>query len=173
MKAVREVAEIREAGLQLADHLGQIRPGRLGNVAVRREPELQPQRHGHEPLLRAVVEVVLDLPPRPVRGLDDPRTGRAHLRELRLDELALALRLLGRAPRGHIEDGAVEPAPPVTCLLGLAALEHPAHGAVGPDDAVLDRERPACGNAIEHGALDSRTIVRVDQGWRTSGHGCR
>ena len=110
---------------------------------MRRQPDLQLQRDGDEPLLCAVVEVALDLSPRAVGGLEDPRARRAHLGELRLDDLALAQRLLGGAPGGDVEDRAVEPAPAVAGLLRLAALEHPAHAAVAPHDAVLERVRPA------------------------------
>ena len=63
-----------------------------------RQPDPQAERDGDQALLGAVVEVALDVAPRAVGGVQDPRPRGAHLRELRLGDLVLALRALaGRA----------------------------------------------------------------------------
>jgi hypothetical protein len=80
-----------------------------------------------EPLLRAVVQVALDLAPRRVRGLDDARARGAQLGGAgRLDLVAQQLSSASRrsvmsniAPSSH--------KPPAGPADELAAVEHPAH----------------------------------------------
>ena len=98
----------------------------VGQLAVRREPHLQSQRDRDEPLLGTVVEIALDVAACAVGSVEDARARRADLGQLRLDDLALAQRLLRRAAGGHVEDRAVEPAAAVAGRLCVPTLEHPA-----------------------------------------------
>jgi hypothetical protein len=113
MQAMCEVAQFRQSRLQLDAHGIKVRARVLGQVAVRRQPHLQLQRDGYESLLGAVVQVALDLAPRPVGCLQDPRARGTDLSELGLDDLALAQRLLGGTTRRDVEDRSVEPAPAI------------------------------------------------------------
>ena len=102
-----------------------------------RHAELEPQLH--EPLLRAVVEVVLELPARLVRRLDDPRARGAHL----------GLGLLALGDVAHVS--------------GEAALV----GQVDPGDGELDREGRSVGAhprqlepLVEHHGLPGLQVAR-------------
>src|SRR5204862_5331402 len=92
------------------------------------------------------VEIALDVTARAIGGFEDAGARRAYLGELRVDDLALAQRLLGLAARGDVEDRTVEPPAAVAGLLGVPALQHPSHGAVAPQEPILERERPARGD---------------------------
>ena len=95
MQPVREVAQLGEAGRSSASTSAISPRASSREVAVSPQPHLQLQGDGDEALLCPVVEIALDLPARAVGGLEDARARRAHLGELRLDDLALAQRLLG------------------------------------------------------------------------------
>ena len=168
VESVREVAQVGQARMQLGEHGAELGAGSLRQVAVGREPELQLQRDRHEPLLGAVVEVALDLAACPVGRLDDARARRAHLGELRLDDLVLAQRLLGGAAGGDVEDRTIEPAPAVARLLCLTAFEDPALVAVAVQDAVLQRVRAPSVDRVEDRVLDLVTVVGVDRRSRRS-----
>ena len=76
----------------------EFRVGPVGPAA--RHPERQAQ--GHQPLLRAVVQIALQAAPRGVAGLDDPRPGGADLLELSFDlglEPGMLERQAGRGRR--------------------------------------------------------------------------
>ena len=125
-----------------------------------RHPHLERQRD--EPLLRAVVQVALDLAAGRVGGLDDARARRAHLLGAGLLDLALAQRLLGRAALGDVEDRAVAPQPPAGARDEVAAVEHPADLAVGADDPVLERERPPSSDARSTAVAHLLAVVGVE-----------
>jgi hypothetical protein len=88
------------------------------------------------------VQVALDLAPRRVGGLDDPRARRAQLRRAR--RLDLAPRSASSAARRSVMSNSapsIHSRPPARDE--LAAVEHPADLAVGAHDPVLERERLA------------------------------
>jgi hypothetical protein len=73
--AVRELAQLRQAGLELVrESIQEI--GELRVVAVRPAAD-QPEQHrrGHEALLCAVVEVALEASARLIGSFDDPDAG--------------------------------------------------------------------------------------------------
>ena len=72
VQPVGKVTQVGEARSQVAEHLGELGPRVLAELRLRPQPDLQPQRDGHEPLLRAVVEVAFDLAPGAIGGVQDP-----------------------------------------------------------------------------------------------------
>jgi hypothetical protein len=68
----REVAQLLQTAVELFSHPAEYGPG-AGRVAL--EPLVQQcqfERGGHESLLRPVVQITLDPPPRLVGRLDEP-----------------------------------------------------------------------------------------------------
>jgi hypothetical protein len=108
------------------------------------------------------VQVSLDAPAGGVGGLDDPRARSAQLVGPRPLDLALAHRLLGGAPLGDVEHRAVDPQPPARSRHELAAIEHPAHLAVGAHDPVLQGEGQLVLGGVLHRALEHRAVVGMD-----------
>ena len=108
--------KLAQLGRRLGETLDRLVEQARGGLGVVRElrpdhAEHEPERH--EPLLRAVVEVALDLPPcRVLRG-DDPCAGRLELRDPRLLGLPPAQHLLRVLALGDVEDHAVERRPAV------------------------------------------------------------
>lgn len=88
MNAPRELAQLLESQAQLVRELVEHRAD-LG-VGDARANEAELQRQAHERLLRAVVEIALDLLPRRVGGLDDSgaRGGKLALRALAVGDVA-------------------------------------------------------------------------------------
>ena len=83
MDAARELAQLLEREGELLARAGEDL-GRRRRVGVElRLREAQRERERDEPLLRAVVEVALELPARVVAGRDDPRARRPELLLLR------------------------------------------------------------------------------------------
>ena len=125
-------------------------------------------RHAHlerqrdEPLLRAVVQVALDLAARGVGRLDDARARGVQLLVARPLDLAGSGRLLGGPPLGHVEHRAVAPQAAAGAGHELPAVEHPAHLAVGADDPVLEAERLAVVARVVQRRLDLRPVVGMD-----------
>ena len=76
MDAVRELAQLRQPGLQLRAHALELGLERGVRLALR---EAQKQRGRDEALLRAVVEVALELAAGLVARLDDPDARRLQL----------------------------------------------------------------------------------------------
>ena len=159
MQPARQVAQLGEAVAQLVECGGERRARVVGQLAVRREPDLQSERDREEPLLGAVVEIALDVAACAVGSVQDARARRANLGQLRLDDLALAQRLLRRAAGGHVEDRAVEPAAAVAGRLCVPTLEHPAHGSVPMHEPVLERERPSRGHGLHDRARHVLVVV--------------
>ena len=89
-----------------------------------------------------------------VRGLEDAGPRSAQFGRPGGLDLVAQQRLLGRAPLRDVEDRAVHPQPPAGAGHRLAAIEHPAHLAVGAHDPVLEHERLVvlgrAGDALEH-----------------------
>ena len=143
-------------GVDAAGQLAQLRRG-LGQLLARAGRGTGPAESGavraglratctssasvDEPLLRAVVQVALDLAPRRVGRGDDAGARGAQLGGARCLDLAPPQRLLGLAALGDVEDHAVHPEPAAEAGDELAAVEHLAHRAVGAHDPVLLRER--------------------------------
>ena len=144
---VAEPVQEGTRGLRLAAHPG------AGHADVEGQRD--------EPLLGAVVEVALDLPARRVARLHDPGQRGAQLGRARLLDLAAAQRLLGRAALGHVEEGAVQPQPVAGAGHELPAVEHPAHGPVGPHDPVLDGETAPLRARLGDRPLDGLAVARV------------
>ena len=71
-------------------------------------------------------------------------------------------RLLGGAALGDVEDRAVAPQPAAGAGDELAAVEHPAHLAVGADDPVLEAERLAVVARVVRAAS---WIFGLSSGW--------
>ena len=136
--------QLAQLGGRAGEVVGQPVEERAGRGRVVVEPaagDADVERHRHEPLLRAVVEVALELAAGLVGGGDDAGARRAQLLRARRLDLAPPQRLLGRAPLGDVEQRAVHPHLAARALDQLAAVEHPADLAVGADDPVLERER--------------------------------
>ena len=150
MQAMGKAAQLGEPGAQFGEHALELPARVIGHFAVGRQPPLQFQCDRHEPLLRAVVEIALDLAAGSVGGVQDASTRGVDLGELRLDDLSLPQSLFGCAADGDVEDCSIQPAPTVTGILGLTAFEHPAHVTVAPLDPVFQAER----TAGVHGLLD-------------------
>jgi hypothetical protein len=105
------------------------------------------------------VQVALDPAPCLVGGLDDPQARGLELLDARGLGLALQPQLLARAALRDVEDDPVEPLAPVAIDRLDAPLEHPADAAVGVDDAVLERERPARGGRRADLPVDRLAVV--------------
>src|SRR5512133_400629 len=140
VQSLCEVTELGQPGAQVGQDAVELCACVLRELVVRGEAELQLQRDRDESLLGAIVKVALDLAPCAVAGLEDASARRADLGQLRLEDRALAHRLLGGSADGDVEDRSVEPAPAVADLLGLTAFEDPAHAAVAPPNPILELE---------------------------------
>ena len=102
MDAARELAELADGELQLADRVGQhvVQLGaELAAEPLLRSPQLEGERD--EPLLGAVVEVALDPPPLVVAGGDDSGPRLLHLRRAGRGARPGAVRSRARAARRH------------------------------------------------------------------------
>ena len=158
----RQLAQLARRGCQLVREPVQERCDRRGVGLHPRAHHAHVERQGDEPLLRAVVQVALDLAARGVRRGHDPHARLAQLLGARRLDLAPAQRLLGRPALGDVEDRAVHPQPPAGARDELAAVEHPAHRAVGAQDAVLQDERVLVVGDRRHGPQDALPVVLVD-----------
>ena len=108
MDPARELAQLADRLVEVLRRAVEQLPGRLRIVVHARARQPQAQRERDEPLLRAVVQVALDLAPRRVGALDDPRARGAQLgdgrAQLRRQPLVLQ-RQRGRAADGVHELG--------------------------------------------------------------------
>ena len=142
MDAAGELAQLgRGLGELLADPVEDGSAAVLGSLTIFRRAIRTSSAERDEPLLRAVVQVALDPAAGRVGGLDDPHARGPQLLRAGALDLLPAQRLLGGAALGDVEQRAVHPQPPARAGHELAAVEHPAHLAVGAHDPVLDRER--------------------------------
>ena len=106
------------------------------------------------------MEVALDPPPGGVGGLDDPHARRAQLLRPGVLDLLDAQRLLRPAALGHVEERAVDPRA-AGAARDVAAVEDPAHLAVGADDPVLEGEGALVLRRLLDDVLDPLEVVRV------------
>ena len=160
MDAARELAQLFGGLRELLPEALEVGDG-LGRVALEpptREPDVE--RHRHEPLLGAVVQVALDPPPGGVGGLDDPHARCAQLLGPGVLDLLDAQRLLGPAALRHVEERAVDPRA-ARAAHDMAAVEDPAHLAVGADDPVLEGEGAGVLRGLLDDVLDALEVVRV------------
>jgi hypothetical protein len=93
---------------------------------------------------------------------DDPRPRGLQLGDPRLFRFSPAQDLLRALALGDVEDHPVQPRCTVRLDDALAALEHPHDGSVGPDDPILEGERPVLGRRRADLALHLGAVVRVD-----------
>ena len=124
--------------------------------------DLDVEHEADEPLLRAVVQVALDLAPGGVGGLEDALARGAQLGRARGLDLVGQQRGLGGAALGDVEQRAVQPQPPAGAGDGLAAVEHPAHLAVGAHDPVLEHERLVVLGRVRDGLEHHLDVVGMD-----------
>jgi hypothetical protein len=79
MNTAGQVAQLAKAAFELLSRSGEYRPGRLRVTVEQSVQQAQLERRGHEPLLRAVVEIALDLAACLVGGLNEPCARRRQL----------------------------------------------------------------------------------------------
>ena len=162
MDAAGELAQLRRRLRELLAEALEERSGRLGLALEPRPRHAHVEREGHQPLLGAVVEVALDLPPRRVGGLDDAGARGAQLVGAGRLHLAPPQGLLGLAPLGDVEDRPVHPEPPGGAVDQLAAIQHPADRAVGAHDPVLEHEGLVRVHRLGDRLHHLRAVVGVD-----------
>jgi hypothetical protein len=176
--AAGELAELGGRLGEAADRLLEQLGGGVRVVTKLRLDHPQRQSQHHEPLLRTVVKVALDLSTGRILGGDDPRARGLQLGDPRLFGFTPAEHVLRALALGDVEDHTVKPRFLVGLDDTLAALEDPHDLSVGSDDPVLEGERPILRRGRPHLAFHLRSVVGVDDAGEGSGSaadevGCR